>query len=60
MKVNEKYMQTMYIAFGQGAGNIIRCCIENIIIMLESMSTSNRAYFFAILDPEVRNAIIGD
>ncbi len=60
MKVNEKYIRTMYIAFGHEARDTIRRCVENIISTLESMSKDDRDTILAILDPEVKKAIILD
>lgn len=60
MRVNEKYIRTMYIAFGHKARNTIRRCVESIVDMLESMSKDDRDAIFSVLDPEVKKAIIDD
>jgi Mg/Co/Ni transporter MgtE len=60
MKVNEKYIQTMYIAFGHDARDIIRHHVENIVDTLESMTKDDRDAIFTVLDPEVKKAIIDD
>lgn len=60
MKVDEKYLKKVYIAFGWKARDVIQGCVEKIIATLESMSKEDREALFAVLDPEVRNAIIDD
>lgn len=60
MKVNEKYLKTMYIAFGQGARDKIRTCVEAIIATLEKMPEDEKNAILCILDPEVKKAIIDD
>jgi len=60
MRVNEVYLQTMYVAFGRKTRREIRSCIERIIDSLETMPKPRREAMMEVLNPEVRKAIIVD
>lgn len=60
MRVNEKYLQRMYVAFGREARENIRDCVNKIIATLEEMSEGDRDAILSVLDPEVRKAIVED
>ncbi len=60
MRVNEKYIRTMYVAFGSKARKEIRGCVVRIIDSLEGMEKEDRKATLEIMNPEVRKAIIVD
>jgi len=60
MRVNEKYIRTMYVAFGSKARKEIKGCVVRIIDSLEDMSKEERKDMLENMNPEVRKAIIVD
>lgn len=60
MKINEKYLNTIYVAFGRRARDDILLCLEKIVATLESMPEEESNAILNVLAPEVRKAIIDE
>ncbi len=60
MKVNEEYLQRMFAVFGKEAEMGIRKSVASIVKALEEMTPAYQKDVIAILDDEVKKAIIFD
>ncbi len=60
MKVNDRYLRKMYVAFGYKARDDIHRCVDKIIDALEMMTENDRNATLEVLDPEVKKAIVDD
>lgn len=58
MEVNKRYLQTMRVLYGREAAEHIEASVLRIIVTLESMEISQQKAIIAILDEEVKKAIV--